>query len=447
MKNNSSLKYFFSMGIAVLGSGAILAVLDGKAAWIEGWLGYSTLLGMAAIGILGTWKMVRGDRSVGVAAVAAFLIRLSFGVFFMMILPAAGYQDNQASQLGYLYKDAFIRDQQAWSLAASGSPLLDAFSGTYSGDQYGGLLGLSALVYRYLGFGDHRPWLVLILTAMVSSMGVLWLWKAAKEWLGSEDLFTRSTGKWAVGFFFPITAAWIVALYPEAVFLGAAHIRESFVMACIALSLYSLTQVNMKPRSWWVGFVLAVAILFLFQLPALIGSDPGFGGTPAAVIRAASFLENRPIHCRCPGVGDSPGGLELAEPAFTGVFQSLEHLHNLAAEQFRLPILPGGEAVRDGAKTDPGGGQAVEPADHFSVRLCAAGASSNNRRSGGPFLACVQYPAFSGLVYPGISVDLPRGGDPLSQTPTSAFDAHLVEPGGICLDLNRSSQCWRRYVG
>jgi 4-amino-4-deoxy-L-arabinose transferase-like glycosyltransferase len=268
MKKISSKKVFSFMGMAVLGLGATMAVLDGKSSWIGGWLGYAIILGIAALAILGTWKMVEGDRSVGVAAITAFSIRLILGIFFMMVLPAAGYQDNPASQLGYLYKDAFIRDQQAWSLAASENPLLDAFSGTYSGDQYGGLLWLSALVYRYLGFGDHRPWLVILLTAMVSGMGVLWLWKAAREWLGGEDQPPRPLGKWEVSSFIPITAAWILALYPESVFLGAAHMREPFVIACIALALYSLTQVQKKPRSWWVGFVLAVAVLFFFQLPA-----------------------------------------------------------------------------------------------------------------------------------------------------------------------------------
>jgi hypothetical protein len=267
MKVLSSKKSLLFLGAAILGTGAILAALDGKTSWVGGWLGYSILLVIATMAIFGVWKLVEGDRAVGMASVTAFATRLVLGVFFMLVLPAAGYQGNQASQLGYLYKDAFVRDQQAWNLAASGKPLLGAFSGTYSGDQYGGLLGLSALFYRCLGFGEHRPWLVLILTAMVSGMGVLWLWKAAREWLGNENQLTRSTGKWEAVVFIPIVAAWIYALYPEGVFLGAAHMREPFVMACIALSLYSLTLVHKKPRSWWVGFMLAVAILFLFQLP------------------------------------------------------------------------------------------------------------------------------------------------------------------------------------
>ena len=270
MTNSADKKYLFFLGIVILGSGALLAALDGKASWAGGWLGYSILLMMTALAIFGTWKMVQGDRAVGTAAITAFLLRMGLGVLFMLILPEAGYQNNPVSQAGYLYKDAYVRDQQAWSLAVSNGGLLEAFAGTYSGDQYGGLLALSALVYRYLGFGFHRPWLVLILTAAVSGMGILWLWKAAREWLDGANPPEHSDGKRSPGLFIPIAAAWIFALYPEGVFLGAAHMREPFVMACTALALYSLTQVRKKPRLWWIWFVLAVVILFLFQLPVAL---------------------------------------------------------------------------------------------------------------------------------------------------------------------------------
>jgi hypothetical protein len=188
----------------------------------------------------------------------------------MLTLPVVGYQDNPASQAGYLYRDAFVRDQQAWTLAVSGSSLLNAFSGAYSGDQYGGLLAFSALVYRYLGFGVHRPWLVLLITAAVSGVGVLWLWKAARNWLGEENPPDLMGKKLLPGLFIPISAAWVYALYPEAVFLGSAHMREPFVLACTALTLLSLTQVRNEPRRGWWGFALSVLFLFLFQLPVAL---------------------------------------------------------------------------------------------------------------------------------------------------------------------------------
>jgi 4-amino-4-deoxy-L-arabinose transferase-like glycosyltransferase len=112
--------------------------------------------------------------------------------------------------------------------------------------------------------------LVLILSAAVSAMGALWMWKAAREWLDGTNGSDHLDGRLSPGSFIPITATWIFALYPEAVFLGAAHMREPFVIACIALALYSLTQVRKKPSHWWIGFILAVSVLFLFQLPVAL---------------------------------------------------------------------------------------------------------------------------------------------------------------------------------
>lgn len=270
MKSSLRRNYRLLLAIIGLGLGALLAFVDGEPSWAGGWLGYSIVLMVAVLIISFVWQMVRADRAAGAAAITAFVLRAGLGIVFMLILPAAGYQDNPASQAGYLYKDAYVRDQQAWSLAASGNPLLGAFSGTYSGDQYGGFLALSAMVYRYLGFGSHRPWLMLILSAALSGAGVLWLWKAAREWLEGENGSESSNGKRSPEYFIPVAAAWIFALYPEGVFLGAAHMREPFVMACTALALYSLTQVRKKPRLWWIGFVVAFLILFLFQLPAAL---------------------------------------------------------------------------------------------------------------------------------------------------------------------------------
>ncbi len=272
-------KHLILYGAVILGSGALLAVLDGREDWLAGWLGYSLLILLSTLVIFFVWKQVKGNRQVGIIALTAFILRAGLGILFMLILPVVGYQDNPASQAGYLYKDAFVRDQQAWNLAASDSPLLNAFSGAYSGDQYGGLLAFSALIYRYLGFGVHRPWLVLLITAAVSGLGVLWLWKAALDWLSNENPPDPVGKKLSPGLFIPIIAAWIYALYPETVFLGSAHMREPFVLACTAFIFFSLTQVRSEPRRGWWGFALAVLVLFLIQLPvalAIVSVSIGF---------------------------------------------------------------------------------------------------------------------------------------------------------------------------
>jgi hypothetical protein len=263
-------KHLILYGAVILGSGALLAVLDGREDWLAGWLGYSLVIMLSTLAIFFVWKQVKGNTQVGLIALTAFILRAGLGTLFILILPVVGYQDNPASQAGYLYKDAFVRDQQAWDLATSDSPLMTAFSRVYSGDQYGGLLALSALVYRYLGFGVHRPWLVLLITAAVSGLGVLWLWKAARDWLSEENPPDPMGKKLLPGLFIPITAAWIYALYPEAVFLGSAHMREPFVLACTAFVFFSLMQVRTEPRRGWWGFALSVLVLFLFQLPVAL---------------------------------------------------------------------------------------------------------------------------------------------------------------------------------
>jgi hypothetical protein len=160
MSSSFSKKQLVRYGVMILGSGALLATLDGKGNWLAGWLGYSSVILLSALAIFGVWKQVKGNRKTGSIALTAYLLRAGLGVFFMLSLPSLGYQDNLASKAGYLYRDAFVRDQQAWELATSGKSLWQAFSGTYSGDQYGGFLAFSALIYRTLGFGVHRPWLV-----------------------------------------------------------------------------------------------------------------------------------------------------------------------------------------------------------------------------------------------------------------------------------------------
>jgi hypothetical protein len=257
--------------IMALVLGAALALADQSGASLKGWIGFSVLSLIAVFSIFGVWRAVQGDRKVLAAATTAFLVRLVLGLFFLVVLPLAGYKGNEVTRAGYLYKDSFVRDQQAWILATSSSAIMDAFTGKYSGDQYGGLLAVSALVYRYLGFGMHRPGLVLLLPATVAALGVLWLWGTARDWFGAPDLDDEPAVRRLPADFIPLTAAWIFALYPESVFLGSAHMREAFVMACTTLALYSLTRIPKAPRTWWIGFGLAFFFLLLFQIPVALG--------------------------------------------------------------------------------------------------------------------------------------------------------------------------------
>jgi hypothetical protein len=172
-------KVFWFTCLAVLVLSGLLAWLDQSGHFLQGLLGYSILLAVGAALIYVVWKAVRGSRNITAAALVAFSVRLVIGVALTLLLPVIGYQDSAEHQAGYIYADAYMRDNQAWNLAVSGAPISKAFSGNLPGDQYGGLLALSAIIYRFLSPDAHRPIMIIILGAVASACGVLCLWKAA----------------------------------------------------------------------------------------------------------------------------------------------------------------------------------------------------------------------------------------------------------------------------
>ncbi len=245
-------KYWFGFLGALL-LGLVFALLDGTGRPLTGWLAYSLL---AVAGLLSTlWLEGRltADRKIRRAALTAYFVRLGFGLFLLLMLPVAGYQDSQITQAGYVFKDAYYRDTQAWDLVTYSQPVLSAFQGKYTGDQYGGLLALIAMLYRYLSPDVHRPLLILFVNAMVTAWGVLFLWKGARDWFGKSVA---------------LLAAWIFALYPESVLLGSSQMREPFIFSGIAIAFFALTEMRKNQRGWVGWLALAALILFMIHPPS-----------------------------------------------------------------------------------------------------------------------------------------------------------------------------------
>lgn len=250
----TNLKLWIACGL-ILALAAVLAAADGTGRWLSGWIAYTVIGGLGAASIFAIWHFTGRDIPTGRIALVAASLRLAVGVALMVLLPVIGYPDNESNQGGYYYYDAAVRDRQAWQLAQSGTPLWKAFSGQYPGDQYGGMLALSAGVYRLLSPDAHRPWLILLLTAAASGWGALCLGKAVRSWFG------ETTARLAV---------WIFALYPEGILLGGTHMREAFVIPAIAMTCLSLTEARAAQRAWLGWLALAAGLLFFFQPPAAV---------------------------------------------------------------------------------------------------------------------------------------------------------------------------------
>ena len=201
------------------------------------------------------WKKLGAESNLGRIALIAFGLRLIIGVALGVLLPVLGY-DEPAPNAGYIFFDAFQRDTQAWQLAASGAPLTTAFNSQFFSDQYGGMLITSAGLYRLFSPDMHRPWLILLLTAAVSAIGVLFVYKTLVDRFGAKTA---------------LLAAWIFALYPESILLGAAQMRDPILIGLAAVAFYFTNR--WREIGWktavWLGLI--IALLAAFSYPVALG--------------------------------------------------------------------------------------------------------------------------------------------------------------------------------
>ncbi|MFH2040495.1 MAG: hypothetical protein ABIJ65_13775 [Chloroflexota bacterium] len=236
--------------LAGSGLGLLLAILDGQGIWWRSWLAFGILSILGLVLLVVTWRYAGSARWLGVLLLLAFGLRLGIGVSLSFILPVSGYEEV-IQNAGYTSADAYKRDVQSWELASSNHQILDAFNKDYAIDQYGGLEALSALVYRYLSPDAHRPWLVILMAAIISALGVAILWLAVRL-VWDEKL--------------AMLAAWFFALYPESLWLGSSQMREPFLLTFITLAFWGLAiwQIN-HDRAGRVWLELGLVGLLLFS--------------------------------------------------------------------------------------------------------------------------------------------------------------------------------------
>jgi len=204
-------------------------------------------------------------RSIFVIILVAFLLRMGLGLASSTLLPQLGYQ-SKPQQAGYLFLDAYRRDSQAWDLAQSGKPLSRAFDEKFSSDQYGGMLWLSVLVYRYVPMGTHQPLLIVFLAALSGALGAWFVYRAGQRLLDEKNA---------------LWAALIFAFFPEAVFQGAAQMREPFLMTFVAMAFYGLVEWQATQRKTLLGWVA-------FGLAGMYFISPGF--VLVTLVAAAGWL-------------------------------------------------------------------------------------------------------------------------------------------------------------
>ena len=224
------------------------------------WLSFLTITFLAAAILFGGLWLLRKEtlpRWLVALVIGAALLRLFLGVVWFVALPIWGH-GSETEKAGYIMADAGSRDQAAWKLAQSKHSLWSAFRNNRSVDQYGGLLFFSAFIYRYLGDGAHQSlWMVLI-TASVSALGVAFTWA-----------FSRRAWDKHIAWI----AAWIFALFPDAIIMGSSQMREAFTMTLGIAAFYGLIlyqQEHNKISLLWLAIPLLLYLPFSPLFAALL---------------------------------------------------------------------------------------------------------------------------------------------------------------------------------
>jgi len=266
--------------IGIISISLVLAWISTGFQTIQGWVSFLavTILG-AGILLVGWWVLSRDPKFRSAETsnlpsashlppwlawllIAASILRLGAGVVWFTALPKLGY-GGLVEISGYVMSDAHKRDTAAWNLAQSEKSLFAAFSEYRGADQYGGMLFGSALVYRYLGGEVHHPLQMVVLTAAFSALAVLFAWAFTRR-LWDEKIAT--------------VAAWIVAIFPEAILLGSSQMREALMMTLTIMAFYGLVRTwedRSKSGVAWLVLPLVVSLplspLFALMLAGMLG--------------------------------------------------------------------------------------------------------------------------------------------------------------------------------
>ena len=143
------------------------------------------------------------------------------------------------------------RDSQAWQLAQSELSIFSAFTDEFISDQYGGLLAISALVYRLFSPNFHRSVFNHYLVSGIFTLGIPFFYAAVKR------LFSQKIS---------LIATWILMLYPESLLLGASQMREPFLLAFSSILFWSAVTIIENRKRWRCWFAFAVGALGLLLI-------------------------------------------------------------------------------------------------------------------------------------------------------------------------------------
>jgi hypothetical protein len=241
---------FISFLMAVI-LAAVLTIFS-AGTYLASFVAFAALGFLCIFSLVRTWRYFGSKKMLAAIMATAFFIRIIVAVLISVGLPLWGYK-TPVNQAGFLYSDAYTRDQAAYQLAISPDSLFTAFTHPDAADQYGGMKFLSAAVYRWLSPHTDRPLLISLLAAFAMTIGLAFLYAALKK------RWNKPIAHWGT---------WFLALFPDSIFLGGSQMREPFLIGLFCISLWAVLNWKEKPlQALWVS-IASIILMCAFSLPA-----------------------------------------------------------------------------------------------------------------------------------------------------------------------------------
>lgn len=261
---------FYIVPVSLVLGAFFASIQDGN--WALGFFSFTLVFLLLIVFLKMAHSWSDGGKTLGIVIALAFFLRLAVGVTLHLALPIYGH-DDEDDRAGYVFTDAHKRDDQAWTLATSDRLIIDAFSSKYASDQYGGLLAFNALIYRYFSSDAQRPLMLILFSAFFAALGIPFLWKSVRQIFGEKIA-------WA--------SAWIFALYPESILLGASAMREPYLLTFSAFALWGFVEwqyrevqretLGKRIRNGWIWFGLGLLGMLLVSPVVALATIVIFGG-------------------------------------------------------------------------------------------------------------------------------------------------------------------------
>jgi hypothetical protein len=304
-----------------------------------------------ALMVLAWLRTGRGKLAAAMMLIA-FVLRLAAGLATTELLPIYGYTDEPQQKQGYLFDDAYRRDDEAWRIANEEQPsFFEPLGRTYNNDQYGGMTVLGIWIYRYLSPDARRYQLLILLGAFVFAAGTAYLLRALRDWEYLQEPGFEKTAA---------IATWIYVLYPDSIVYSASPMREPFLMGLLAVAFWALTRLKhntlrsgltlvgiflvILPFSYFIAGALVAVSMLWFWAEMLIPRSKNwlYGGIGlTAVVLILTFLLALPtiqdfVHYDIHTTEISSGWVEKVVGEIGGQFRSIF----LAIYGITQPVLP-----------------------------------------------------------------------------------------------------------